>query len=393
MRIGLLSDSYEPYISGVTASLKMLANGLREMGHEVYIFTITYKDLTEEQKNDPYVIRFKGISVPMKGLNMFQRIPFVGRHVKEIKKYNLDLIHIHSTSSMGTLGLKVKKKLKIPAVFTAHTIYEQYVHFVSKLLPKLFPRTIKFFIKRLMNEYIENSDVTIVPSNKMKKLMLSYGIEKDYKVIPTGLNLDDFKKTNYTVNEITRLKTSLKLKEDDFICLYVGRISLEKNIIELLEGFKEIDNEQIKMVIVGGGPYFDKLQSYIKDHNLEKRIITTNLIPWGEIGLYYQIGDIFLNASQSETQGLTYIEALAASLPVVVKEDDVLVGVVEDGYNGLIFNNKDQLITNILKLYNDYELKEYMASNALNSIKKYSYLNYAKNAYQVYLQAIEINNK
>ncbi len=389
LRIGLITDSYEPYISGVTASIKLLAKGLREKGHEVYIFTITYKNLTEKQKNDPYIIRFNGFTVPKKGLKMFKRVPFVFRHIKTIKKYNLDVIHIHSTSSLGKLGLKASKRLKIPAVFTAHTMYERYLHFFSRWLPKVFPRTFKWGVKRLMKKYIYNTDITIVPSNKMKDLMLSYGIFKDYIILPTGIDLEDYKKDNYKKEDILQLKQSLNISPNDYIYLYIGRLSLEKNVSFLIDSFKDINREDVKFLIVGDGQDLNLLQNQAQANNITN-IIFTGLIPLGQIGIYYQLGDVFLNASQSETQGLTYFEALASGLPVVVRQDRVLEGIVVNDYNGCVYTTKEEFIACCNKVYEDNQFRKKLADNAASSALNYSYQNYAASALKVYQ---DIKNK
>ena len=154
MRIGLFTDSYNPYVSGVSTSLFMLAEGLRKLGHEVFVITTTSKGAKEYDKNYPYIIRFKGIPIPKKGLKMFRYIPFTRRHLKKISQLNLDVIHVHTEFSMGGLALRFKKQNNLPLVYTVHTMYEEYLHFVSKILAKINPKWMLPVLKNLMLKYI-----------------------------------------------------------------------------------------------------------------------------------------------------------------------------------------------------------------------------------------------
>lgn len=390
MRIGILTDSYKPYVSGVSTSIFVLAEGLIEEGHEVYIITPKYKGYKEYDKDYVYIKRVSGgIVLPKKGTRFLRYIPFVGRNLKKIKELDLDVIHFHSELTMGKLAIKAKKKLGIPLVYTVHTMYEEYMHFVSKRLAKRFHKTLLKVVKNVMRKHITNSDVTIVPSKKIKDLMLSYNIEADYNIVPTGIHLEAFKNENYKKEDVLALKQQYNLQSDDFICLFVGRISLEKDIDTLIDGFKEINNDKIKFLIVGGGPYLKDIQERIKKENLTEKTIFTGIVPWQNIGLYYQLGDVFINASVSETQGLTYIEALAAELPLIVRYDKVLENVVNDEVNGLFFHETPELTNNIIKLYEDKDLFNKIKNNTLESVLKYDDKLFIKNVLKIYKKAID----
>ncbi len=392
MKIGLLSDAYYPITGGVSTSLLMLKEGLIKMGHEVYVITPTARGYKEYDKNDPHMIRIKGVPFPLKGLRHFRFIPFVGRYFRKIKKLKLDVIHVHTEFSIGILGKKIKDRTKVPMVFTVHTMYEEYINYVSKTLNKFFHNKMRNNVIRLMNSYIKRAEVTIVPSNKTKDLMISYGINGNYEIVPTGIEMSRFYKKNYTDEQVLKLKESLGLK-DEFVCLYVGRISSEKSIDVLIKGFKKTNYQNMKFLIVGDGPYMSELKALVKKENLENNVIFTGMISWDLVGLYYQLGDVFLNASLSETQGLTYIEALASGLPLIVKYDKVLENVVTNEYNGLFFHENEELPELINKLSQSKEISDKLKENAYKSVKKYSKEEYAKNATKVYEEAIEINKK
>ena len=391
MRIGIFSDAYKPLVSGVTTSLQMLVEGLKQQGHEVFVITVSAKGAKEYDKDHPYIYRIKGMPIPKKGLTSFRFVRNSKKHLKYIESLNLDVIHVHSEFTIGSVAIKVKKKLDIPMVFTVHTMYEEYLFYVSKFLTKLFRNSFMKALKKLMARFILSSEVTLTPSEKIKDLMLSYNIDGNYKIVPSGIDLSKFKKSNYKEEDIKNLKISLGIKENEFVCLFIGRISNEKSIDVLIDGFAATKNENMKFLVVGDGPAMNKLESQIKKLDLKDKVILTGMISWEQVGLYYQLGDCFLNASISETQGLTYIEALAAELPLVVKYDKVLEAVVEDSYNGLFFKDNSELPALLNKIYKTPELLTELKKNTLISVKKYSREVYAENALNAYAEAIEIN--
>lgn len=391
MIIGIFSDAYKPQISGVTTSLNMLAEGLIKMGHEVYIITVKTKGSKEYDVDKPYILRIKGLPYPKKGLEIYRFVPCVGRHVRRIKKRlpKFDVIHVHTEFSIGRLAYLYQKRTKTPTVYTSHTMYEEYLHYVGKRLTKVFRRPFMWAVKKMLKRYVKTSQVAIVPSKKILDLMNKYNIEGNYKIVPTGIDLNRFLRKTYQEEDILKLKESLGLK-DEFICLFIGRVSSEKSIDVLLKGFKEIDDKNMKFLIVGDGPYMGELKDLIKKLELEDKVILTGMVNWEDVGLYYQLGDCFLNASVTETQGLTYIEALAAGLPLLVKYDQVLEAVVTDRYNGLFFHEDSELSGLIERLKEDKKLKEELSKNALLSVKKYSQEEYAKNALETYEEAIKL---
>lgn len=387
MRIGLFTDAYLPLISGVTTSIYMLAEGLRAQGHEVYIITTSAANTAE----DPYVIRLKGMPVPKRGLKTFRIVPFTAAHIKRIHALNLDVMHVHTEFSIGSVAVHMRDKHGIPMVFTVHTMYEEYLHYVSKFLNKFFRRPLMHYLKKLMKRFITRADVTITPTQKVMDLMKSYNIPGQYEIIPTGIQLDKFKRENYDENKVKALKASLGINPDEFVYLFLGRISREKSIPVLLDAFAEISNDvKAKFLIIGDGPAMSELKDKVKRLKIEDKVIFTGFIKWTEVGLYYQLGDAFLNASVTETQGLTYIEALAASMPVIVKYDSCLLEVIDEFNNGLFFRDNKELPLLLRQIYELPELRNKLTKNATKSIEKYSQECYASSALKAYEKAIQM---
>jgi 1,2-diacylglycerol 3-alpha-glucosyltransferase len=236
------------------------------------------------------------------------------------------------------------------------------------------------------------AEITILPTKKMLPDLKNYGIKgNDFKIIPTGIELFRFSDFNGTKKELDELKEELGLK-DKFIFAYIGRTAKEKNIEFVIDSFSKINNkdDKARLLIVGGGPILEDLKKYAEDRKISDKVIFTGLIPWEKIPYYYHLADVFVNASSSETQGLTYVEALASGVPVLVKNDPCIEDVVKDGFNGFKFDTEEECISKMeYCLTNDLsELKK----NAKPSSKDFSKEKFAENIYNVYLEAIEKYN-
>ena len=395
MRIGLFSDQFYPQVSGVVTSIKMLYEGLEAMGHECYIFTAIDDD---DCKDNPEItskriINFPGHYYPFKAASEYKFNFNHRKFVKEIAKYNLDVIHVNTEFNMSKIARVAGKKLHIPIVYTVHTAWIQYIC-------TLFPVSDKFmhpfWVMCMRNMFTKPTykaaEITILPTKKMLPDLKKYGIKgNDFKIIPTGIELFRFSDFNGTKKELDDLKEELGLK-DKFIFAYIGRTAKEKNIEFVIDSFSKINNkdDKARLLIVGGGPILEDLKKYAEDRKISDKVIFTGLIPWEKIPYYYHLADVFVNASSSETQGLTYVEALASGVPVLVKNDPCIEDVVKDGFNGFKFDTEEECISKMeYCLTNDLsELKK----NAKPSSKDFSKEKFAENIYNVYLEAIEKYN-
>ena len=395
MRIGLFSDQFYPQVSGVVTSIKMLYEGLEAMGHECYIFTAIDDD---DCKDNPEItskriINFPGHYYPFKAASEYKFNFNHRKFVKEIAKYNLDVIHVNTEFNMSKIARVAGKKLHIPIVYTVHTAWIQYIC-------TLFPVSDKFmhpfWVMCMRNMFTKPTykaaEITILPTKKMLPDLKKYGIKgNDFKITPTGIELFRFSDFNGTKKELDDLKEELGLK-DKFIFAYIGRTAKEKNIEFVIDSFSKINNkdDKARLLIVGGGPILEDLKKYAEDRKISDKVIFTGLIPWEKIPYYYHLADVFVNASSSETQGLTYVEALASGVPVLVKNDPCIEDVVKDGFNGFKFDTEEECISKMeYCLTNDLsELKK----NAKPSSKDFSKEKFAENIYNVYLEAIDKYN-
>jgi 1,2-diacylglycerol 3-alpha-glucosyltransferase len=373
MRIGIFTDTYPPYVNGVSTSIVMLTSGLRALGHEVYIVTVNPD--SKELIIEDYLIRIPGFEIGIYDYRLAKLYPL--KAVKTIKSWNLDIIHSQTEFSLGTLARIISKQYGIPLVHTYHTMYDDYVSYVTKgYFDKVSHRLLDYLTMFYCDKTINR---LIVPTEKAKRLFLKrYGTEKQIDVIPTGIELSRFYPENLDPKQIDKLRSEVNIKKEDFTVLFVGRIGEEKNIEFLIKN----KVKGTKLLIVGDGPLMPRLEKESDDD-----VIFTGKVKWEDIPVYYNISTVFATASTSETQGLTVLEALASSRPVVCINDDAFIKTVTDKFNGRIFSNGEEYQT-IIK-----ELKEkgldHLTKNTRDSVQIYSKDIFAKSALKTYNSVIK----
>ena len=378
MKIGLFTEAYFPIISGVSVSVDNLKKELEKLGHDVIVVTNDHPNA--EPRDD--VIRFKGMYFKGKSMQEYQISKVTRAKVLKIKEQNFDIIHCHTEFTMGRLGRKAARKFNIPVVHTYHTMYEDYIHHISKALSG----PLRFASKIYSRSFANSADEVIFPTIKVKKTFDSYGYDKPYHIIPSGIYIDHFRKINFKKEEIIRLRSELGITEDDFVLLFLGRLAKEKSIDDLIIEFEKCtkDKKNIKLLLVGGGPDIDELRQVAIDLKVEDKVIFTGMIPPKEVKYYYQCGDLFVNFSTTETQGLTYIEALASGLPVLAKYDTNLEGVVIDNFNGVLFYENNEFCDKFTKLMSNQVKLQEITDNSSRDTEKYSAKQYALSVEAVY---------
>lgn len=382
LKVGIFTDTYFPQVNGVATSTATLKKNLEVLGHEVYVFTTT-NPLAEQNEERTY--RVPSISIVSDHrLAMFYR----RRLAAEIKSLNLDVIHTHTEFSLGIFGRLIANKFKIPLVHTYHTIYEDYTHYIIK--SKRFNAVSKEIARKISKKFCNTSDKLIVPTHKVKDLLTAYGVIKEMSVIPTGIALHRFDTQQVDQNQDQALRKQLGIKENEKIILYIGRVAKEKNIQELLVHLQPYMKEKtdVKFVLVGAGPEKSNLEALVKQYGMEAHVVFVGEVPWEHVMDYYRIGDVFVSASQSETQGITYIEALASGLPVVAKADPCLEGVVENAVNGYTFDDQAAFLQALDAVLYDEQHQEQLSMGATHSVEKFSEAVFAKNVETLYIDVL-----
>lgn len=391
MKIAIFTETYEPYISGVTTSIKMLKEALEKMNHKVYIVTVNLKNYRFYYDKKNRIIYIPGIKTKIYDARLsgiYSRKAF-----KIIKTWNLDIIHSQTEFGIGMFSRIVSKKLQIPVVHTYHTLYEDYVYYVTH---NHFNSLGKKVVKKLTKYFCEKKcDGLIVPTDKIKELFIEkYHIKKEINVIPTGIDIKKFKTTPKMNLEIEKLKKELQLKKNDFIIGSVGRIATEKSFDLLIKNTKILidKNQKIKLIIVGDGPEIENLKKLAKEFKINKNVIFTGKVKYDLMPAYYNLFDILVSFSTTETQGLTIIEGLAAKKPVLCINDESFKEMIQNGYNGYLFKDGKEYIKLVTNILENNTLYKNLSNNALLSVEKYSKESFGKKVLEVYKKALIVKD-
>lgn len=388
MRIGIFSDTYAPFINGVTTSVLMLKKGLEKLGHTVYIVTVNDKTLKYKFEENGKVVRVPGIPIGIYDYRLSGIYPI--KAINIIRKWKLDVIHSQTEFGIGTFARIIAKQLNIPLVHTYHTMYEDYIHYITK---GYFNKSSKKIVEYLTLFYCDKTATElVVPTKKAYELFKKkYMVDRNVHVVPTGIDVEKFYLENNKKLNIIKKREELGIKRDDFVILFVGRIAREKNVMLLLSSMKVIVNNcpKAKLLIVGDGPDLDDYKDYVIRQEIADNVIFTGKVPWDIIQHYYLISNCFTTASTSETQGLTVIEAMAASLPVVCIDDESFTQTVIDNLNGIVFKNKRGYRNAIIKLYNDKLLLNRLSKQAKISAETHSSKYFVNSILDVYKIAIK----
>lgn len=391
MRVGIFTESYPPLVNGVSTSILMLEHALTKLGHEVFIITVSDNKKDYVLENNGHILRLPSVNLancydykmtsvyPIKAVNM-------------IKKMNLDVIHSNVEFTVGIFARVVSEQLSIPLVHTYHTNWEDYTHYITKnkkILDDICKKLLKYLVV-----FFEDKTVTelIVPSNKIYNLFKDkYKFTKNIHIIQTGIETSKFYKENFNQKDINSLKKKLGIKKKDFVVMTVSRLAKEKSVDRIINNHKELVKKysNMKLLIVGDGPDIDKLKDEAKSLGVSDSVIFTGKVPLSDIPIYYQLGNVFVTASKSETQGLTVVEAISSSLPVVAVKDDSFVNSVIEDFNGFVFTDDEKYINSISKLYEDKELYNILSNQSRLLSEDFSSEYFALKVLKVYETAIE----
>lgn len=345
MKIGIFTDSYFPQVSGVATSIKTLKEALEKKGHEVYIFTTTDPNAVGIEKD---IIRMPSVPfVSFKDRRIVVRGMLSAYYIA--KELQLDFIHTQTEFGVGMLGKMVAHQLKIPCVHTYHTMYEDYLHYIAK--GKILKPT---HVKMMMRAFSKHLSGIVCPSMRVVDSLQRYGVKTPLRVIPTGINLDKFK-GDETLIPLKKAEIFAKFGYDDntLLLLSLSRLSYEKNIQEVIKGFVKIHEKlpQARLLIAGKGPYGEDLQTLAEGLGLEAVVSFAGEVATDEVPYYYKAADYFVSCSTSESQGLTYTEAMAAGVQCVVCGNEYIDSLFSDLAFGQTFSHPDEFAETFLAYY------------------------------------------
>ncbi|MDQ1316423.1 MAG: 1,2-diacylglycerol 3-alpha-glucosyltransferase [Candidatus Poribacteria bacterium] len=372
MKIAFVTNNFEPIISGITTSINSFYEPLSERGHDIYIFAPEYPNYYDRNPNVQRVFSLK--------LYYKEKYPapLISSYklAKAMRKLSIEVIHSHHPFGLGRTVLSAARKyLNIPIIFTYHTMYEEYSHYVP--LPN--KNYLKNYLKNSALDYTNNCDLVITPINALKDLLLKRGCKKPIEVLPTGITRD-LTMFNDPLR-CNKIKKKYGINHQNRVFLCVSRLAQEKNCEFLIESFSNVVYKlpKAKLLIVGTGPCESKLKHMVYRLGLSSKIIFIGSVPHSEIAAFYAIGEILLFVSQTDTQGLPLIETLHFGLPIVAVKSMAskeLVGELNTGI--LTSDSKDEFAKAIIDLSDNYELvKQYQSHN--REVAKKFHIDYLSN--------------
>ncbi|MBQ8577319.1 MAG: glycosyltransferase [Clostridia bacterium] len=384
-KILITSDLYLPSVNGVVTSVLNLVTELRKLGYEVRILTTSYDNQYHyDAEGQVYYMKsipckvYPGVRMP---INYFHH-----EYLDELIAWKPDVIHSQCEFFSFQYAKKIAEETDALLVHTYHTLYGQYASY----LPIHAGADRMIAIASQLRLEIVNT--VIAPTNKVKEALLEYGVRSPIAVIPTGISLDKFR---VPVDEVATAALREQYGLDGcHVLLSLGRIGKEKNIEELIRYFETLLRRRsalsrssippVKFLIVGGGPDMERLKELTESLGLSENVIFTGMVKPDEVRQYYALGDIFVCASTSETQGLTYVEALACGLPLVCRSDPALDGVVTPGINGYRYENAGEFCTYISRILDTPPLSRAMRNENLRNAENFSKERFALNAAELY---------
>lgn len=379
MRILLTTDLYIPAVNGVVTSTVSLKRSLEELGHEVRVLTLAELDYIDTQQNI-YAVSSLNVNKIYPGARL--KI-FNDRSVlRQIIQWKPDVIHTQSEFSTFRMAKYITQFIHVPIVHTYHTVYEDYTHYFSPS-----KKTGRKVVSLLTKKLLADAQEVIAPTEKVARLLDSYEVTQPITVIPTGIELNKFQKKT-SPEELGALKKQYGIPEEAFLLVSLGRLAKEKNVEELIYYLSMIKLKPY-LLIVGDGPNRVHLQEYVQELGLSDRVKFTGMIHPDDVAKFYQLGDIFVSASTSETQGLTYIEALASGLPALCREDESIDNVIVDGETGYQYNTFKQFESCLYDLVKNKAAHQYMVQTSQDfAVENFSSTSFGEHVAKIYERAI-----
>jgi 1,2-diacylglycerol 3-alpha-glucosyltransferase len=359
MRIGMMVDSYKPYVSGITNYVDINKRYFELAGHDVFVFTFGDQ---EYQDNEPNVIRSHGVPLADSGFYLSMRY---SRAAKKLLQ-TMDIAHVQHPFLSGRLALRYCRE--IPVVYTNHTRYDLYAQAYLPLVPEEMSHGL---LQAYMPSFCNAVDLVIAPSAGMKKVLREFNVDRDIEVVPNGVDLQDF------LNATPLSRAEFGYKADDILLVYAGRIALEKNLPFLLKSFagmsEALPNAQLLLLGSGVQIYEDEIRNLIGELNLSERVRLTGRIAYDQLPAYLAMCDIFVTASVTEVHPLSVIEAMGAGLPVMGIQSVGVGDTVQDGVTGFLSTHELAAFTaKLTRLCLDPDLRTQMSDSAREASSAYA---------------------
>jgi glycosyltransferase involved in cell wall biosynthesis len=364
MRIGVFSNTYKPIISGAVTSICQFRRGLRERGHEVFVYAPASRGYDDDEEG---VFRYPAIDLP-DTLNASLAVPFSPRVSHIISSLDLDIVHSHHPVIMGREAVRVARKLSVPLVFTCHSRYEDYSDYVP--LGDLADPLVRGAIRLLVTNYVDECDLTICPACHVQSLLQGYGVTKPLQIIPTPVRLDSFGE-----GDGSWVREKHGIEPGTPVLLYAGRFAQEKELPFLLRAFHHVaeSHPRCRLLLVGSGPEERVLRAQASELGVANRIVFAGFVEHVQMPDHLAAGDIFVFASRSEVQALAVVEGLAAGLPVVAVRTLATEELLNRGHVGVLTErDEQQFAAAVSRLIRCQEERHALGQRARDSAQRFS---------------------
>lgn len=408
MNIAFFTDAYYPRINGVAVSVRSYATKLAEMGHSVCIVCCNYGD--EEDKKDKKkkksFLQDDKLHPNLKIYRISSINVFVSKEDKSAKlsawhdvkhtmdAFKPDIVHINSEFMVGYFGLIYSRHRNIASVYTFHTLWEDYVDGYIKFMP-VYPA--KKIAKEFIKFYLKRANILIAPTVNIANVIKSYGIERDAKILPTGIpQALDVKKLNVRPLFFNQLHTLLPRVQKKHVLLYVGRVVKEKNLDFLFPVLAEVKKtfKDTVLVFVGGGPELENLKEKAKKTGYARDIVFAGYRSREELAYFYSVTDVFVFPSKTETQGLVTLEAMMAGVPVVAIGERGTLDVMKGDNGGfMVKEDVNEFSQRVLELLKDKELYAEKSQEAKKWASQWSLDTLTEKLVTYYEEALAIRKK
>jgi 1,2-diacylglycerol 3-alpha-glucosyltransferase len=319
MRIGMVTAVYKPVVNGVTRMVSLLKRDLEAAGHEVTIFTFGEPDPAGDEAG---VIRSPAIALGTTGYHFSVRY---NRRAQE-RLRQMDVLHCHHL----LMGVEMAHRYgACPIVYTNHTRYDLY----SNVYVPLPQPAADALMRQIWREFSDFCDIVVTPSASVRQVMVDLGVRRPIRVISNGIDLAAYRRPQRPMS-----KSDLGIPAQACLCVFVGRLSAEKNVETLLAQFAVAQNvaPDLHLLLVGRGPLAENLKQRARELGVARHVHFTGLVRADDVPNYLAAADLFVTASLSEVHPLTVIEAMSAGLAVVGPAAPGITDLVESGRTGLL---------------------------------------------------------
>lgn len=386
MRIALFTETYLPHINGVVTHVKILRDGLEQLGHEVLV-------VTADADAHHHFVEDGVLHCPAHTSKRFYNyslsLPVSSTRLKFVRDFAPDIIHIHNEFGIGMSGLLCAKILRVPLVYTLHTMYDDYIYYIA---PKPLVKAATKVSRRYFKFIAKHSNALTGPSQKCQEYFRLTGLKKDVSVIPNAVEVDQFSPREVPEEVKADLRERCGIRDDSMVACFVGRLGREKSVDVLLDYWKAgvKPEDHIHLVVIGDGPVRPELEEQAKALGIEDMVTFTGRVEHEDLPPYYALCDVYVTASLSDTNSISMLEGMCSGLPVLQRNDPLNADQVRDGKNGFNFNSPEEMAQKLRQIQAmDQEALQGFKESVIASIRENGARELAERTLTVYQRVLK----